>query len=1820
MKDNFQGPQYNLDRQPGQSYAGQGPHGPPQGHHAGPHTAPTHQASGPWAQPSQQDKPPFSKPSPNFDRKYPEADKRPMMAKTLNEPPRNDYNAKPGPRFSPRRDIPDSHGKPGPRFSPRRDIIDSHSKPGPRFSPRRDLDPHTKPGSRFSPRRDVDPHSKPGPRFSPRRDIDPHSKPGPRFSPRRDVPDKPGPRFSPRRDVSDLHRRMPSPGRRMPSPGRRMPSPGRRMPSPGRRMPSPGRRMPSPGRRMPSPGRRMPSPGRRMPSPGHRMPSPGKGRGRPITPPHKRHNSPGRYSPRRIDKPSDKFGSDGRPLKDVRPAYDPPAQAPNQAMFSGGYRPSLHENVQYPIPGARPMEPRPSTWQERDKAFPPGGKKEDDRRMPKFEPRIDAELKGRSPPRKSRSPIRRDRSPPRDRFKKHSPSPRSPRRSWALEKRRSPEAREAPPPPMWPGQPQEEPFRRYPDRPEEEKKRMPVWEPRRPEDERSFENPLRVRSDLISRPPEPSSRSYKPDDRIPPRESRFEPREPKFESRDPKFDSRFEPREDFRRADDMLRRFDRDVREPHRPIDDVRRRDEFTREDYPRREEERKIPTKADKFPETFDKEIEDVYQRAQALKKRSEELRKRDLERRREELERDARKPEFDSKFDRRDDRPPESGYAKDKRVAAAAHDIAHKAKRDKAIDEISTKITDKHGSHFTGEMRTRVLEEMRIVVGKAMQDMFGYKDVSFIEMVVKFNAKYDQNAELRMYNDVLSSLPSMYRNMHANKRPANDSRASEIPSKSARHDHEMGLNRVPEWKPNPVPPMMVNLPPPTIHIPNPMLMPQFDLVQQMGMMAQPLMVPAPTYDKRDDQHTFTAQLAKHLQAAENLVQGGKQDEGYNLYLCKDDFAPYSSIQAEYLKKFLVAELIKASQSGQDWSPDFTLKGLQSVFRYEVETRDEATKQWLIEMDFSEFKLFNVLVYSKEELWYERAAVWLPGHSRCRNIEPLEKLRLQNSGLEGVNIGKWKLVKKVVTAKGTRIYVDMPPSSARALEKYKMVLSYELQKVNVFLKAVAVDKEAFDAGLRENAVTNDTVIADAAQNSIMPSIGNDPKIVNITLKGNKSITVQQARKIKEMLIYHIFKHHQSLPSGLRTDFVKFGYSLPGYLGVVPENAETKKWLMGINIGKLNKHPVVVLGVDETNTKYIKLSVTLSRDDNSRSKALIFERLKQSNQGVKGLNFSKWKALMVRTPRDTHRPVLDIEMDLESVETIINELNYTLDYVGDRHEQRVVQVKYEHSEKRLLELINKLKSEMDDSYDVANMEIASSDENDDDIVFMGEIRHLFYVSDPATNYNDSPQIFTERPISRPLKYENKLRAEPLEQRKAVHSRLVAREKEVAKKRPATREDVKAKKPKLSKELAKKIADAQMPASDGYELNQAMSKALETELQDIIIKAWQELPDVPPTEAEAIVTDKFRNEAGDDLRNALGLNVTKRILNVANPFNVKIEFDTQPFGPCAKNFLRWLNCETMRRTLDGQHNYCAVLPTQADFDRVVSKPTVRIGTLKAKIKPHYRFTKCPPKLKTSYKCSKKKMPEQEIKKVITDLNNKLDATETEDKKTTHPVKAEVKKEVKKPAEVKTEAKKLTEVKTEAKKTTEVKSEAKKTTDIKTEANKPTEVKTEANKPTETEAKKPAEVKTDTKKPMNEPKKKTEVKTPTEIKTAKKSPPKKVEATVKTGAKPVVTPKPTDSKTNVTKVTAKKSQATPKKEAVTKTTPPIKPKDTKTVTKVNEKAKTTTKKTTANKTIPNKVDNKKKQRKQSDFDELDDEDILALMSNAIVLDECAGSDED
>lgn len=432
-------------------------------------------------------------------------------------------------------------------------------------------------------------------------------------------------------------------------------------------------------------------------------------------------------------------------------------------------------------------------------------------------------------------------------------------------------------------------------------------------------------------------------------------------------------------------------------------------------------------------------------------------------------------------------------------------------------------------------------------------------------------------------------------------------------------------------------------------------------------------------------------------------QDEGFHLYLCKDDFEPFSDIQAEKLKDFLVSRMFKASETGDGWAPVFTLKGLHSMYRYELSTKDEVSKNWIVNLDFSEFEFFNVLVYTKEELWYERAAIWLPGHSRYRNIEPLEKLRLQNQYADGINIGKWKFVKKIVTIKGTRLYVDMPPSSARALEKQKMMLSYELGKVNVYLKVVAVDKAVFDAGLKVNSITDPSQLADALQGIVMPTISSQQVgLVKVTLNGAKTISIQQANKIKEMIVYTLLKYQQQ-DGRSKTDFLKYGFCPPNCIGIQPENNESKQWLIGTCFGKLNRQSIIVLDGEEANTKYFRMRaiVPMLRYPYAlQNTQVTMERLKNSNQGVKGLNFNFWKPVSVSQERG--KGVFDVDVDLESAEALMR-LRFKLDYL-DEHGPMSITFRSDYSLSKLEEKIKKYRAEQVESYDVANMELDSDSE------------------------------------------------------------------------------------------------------------------------------------------------------------------------------------------------------------------------------------------------------------------------------------------------------------------------------------------------------------------------------------------------------------------------------------------------------------------------------------------------------------------------------------
>ncbi|XP_050357880.1 uncharacterized protein LOC126778418 isoform X4 [Nymphalis io] len=1221
-----------------------------------------------------------------------------------------------------------------------RSILPGRRSPGRRISPpgRQSVYPDRRsPGRRVSPGR----HSSPPNRTAmlSTRDISPSER---RISPSaRHIPPS-GRHVSPGRRLSPSVRRL-SPSGRPIMPTERLISPhGRRFSPPGRQ-PAQVRQVSPPGSKMsplrkPSPSHRRISPqvkqeeytrGRRVSPPTHSpmdrrvascsSPSRVVPRG---MPPHGRQDSPrrqGRYSPPRHHPENSQEYQDERRvanIKSVRPAYEPQSQASDEAIYSGGYRHNVREDVKYPVSR--------QDWQDREKPFPPNNIIEDRRdvsRLQKFDVQrpsdhqrpLEQEPK-RSRSRTSRSP-RRERSPLRDRYKRHSPSPRSPRRSWALEKRRSPESRDPPPPPAWPAQDGREDYShitRSKNHERQIEKHVPVWEPREKkrddysaaDNRRDFEEEIRIRKEAgkwkplpLSSPQESSSR-LEDNDRIQKEYTRKD-----FEGhrgficedvvRKPHSDS---VDKGYQRQDHEDTRYKSDHERKH----DIPRK----REEYSGRIEEKKKEILEKQ--EQLQKEIDEVYKRAADFKKKAVMYKKgehkkegystdrhrdddqvhNDYEQRYKQDSNDERhkgKEYSKEVFSRSDDAKNSSEIialkprfeldAAQKRHALSA---TIKAKRTRAIDEISEKILCKYASSLPNEVKKRVESELKWTLGRKLYDLFGDRDVSFIEMIVKFNGKYNQREEQNIFDEVVSSLPSQYRSI---KRVAQDD--SDVPAKNSRRSTEPNFNKdqhelsplrlhgqqIPDWN---VGMMSLNV------ATNPGI-----------FMNSPFMMPVPA------QFQF---VPTYQEVPQPIFEENKKD-GYSLYLCKDNFQPIEEFETDKLKEFLIQQLIKVTETCEGWAPDFTLNKQNSTYRHEVITRDERSRDWLLGLDFSDFKKFNVLVYTTEELWYERAAIWLPGHSRCRNIDPLSKLKLQNKKLEGVNIGKWKFVKKIVTDKGTRVYVDMPPSSARALEKHKMMLSYELQKVNVFLKAVAIDKDAFDAGLNEASLK----VVPLSSNCPMPSLGYDPNIVKIAAKGNKPLSVVTARKIKDIIIFKLFKYHQ-LNGKSRTDFVKYGFCQPGYLGILPENEESRKWITSIDLGKMNRQLLVIVGADDNKTVYFKMNVFIPRDY-AVNTALVYERLRHSNRGVKGVNFSMWKNQKI--VRNNGKALFQVEMDLESVETI-SKMNYQLDYVADGHDIKSVTVDAEYSRSRVEEMITKYRAEMSDTYDVANMELESSDSDD----------------------------------------------------------------------------------------------------------------------------------------------------------------------------------------------------------------------------------------------------------------------------------------------------------------------------------------------------------------------------------------------------------------------------------------------------------------------------------------------------------------------------------
>ncbi|XP_037876010.1 uncharacterized protein LOC101737620 isoform X1 [Bombyx mori] len=695
---------------------------------------------------------------------------------------------------------------------------------------------------------------------------------------------------------------------------------------------------------------------------------------------------------------------------------------------------------------------------------------------------------------------------------------------------------------------------------------------------------------------------------------------------------------------------------------------------------------------------------------------------------------------------------------------------KRDKAVEAIVSTILKKHQylAECGDEERIRVIEELKNELGQLFIDMFGDRDISYIEIMIKYKAKFGDKDEEVMIENVLSKLSI---EMRCLKRSAPE--PTDIPAKAARRSPEPQMNteqltptmseaaNVPDWQLNVEPPKVVSVPVvgvPRVVVPQPLvpqpMVPQPLVSQPMvpqPMVPQPMvpqpMVPQPLAPQPlvppvigqqlpDPQITAATQVAAQqinvpqqvamamMANQHNVVPapcekpyhqnqvpdynsslgGTAPSLGFNLYLCQENFEPFTDTEADEIKSFLIWQTMKVTETSRGWSPDITFKGLQSVNRYELFTMDEATKKWLLKIDYSELKNLNVLMYTMEELWYERAAIWLPGHySKKTRLEPFEKLKLQNKRLKDVNIGKWKLVKQIVNVKGTRLYVDLSPTSARMLARYKMKLSYELQKVDVYLKASAVDKDTFDAGLKEKSVTDRNLIMKTARTTPMPVIQNGPSVVKITLDRTRYLTPGQTFKLREIVIYHLFRYLEHGGTG-STDFEKYGFISPNIVGIVPENEESKRWLLNHQFGKLHYSQILVMcGGPQDNVTYMTMHVSVPTYKNSPKSSVIFEGIKKSNANIKGLNTHLWKLRGVHHSKQKSETKLHLDVDIKSIEKLI-EMNYAISYADSNNRRHTLTMKHDYSEAKFMRLVKRHKTEMDDS-SVVNMEF-SSDEDD----------------------------------------------------------------------------------------------------------------------------------------------------------------------------------------------------------------------------------------------------------------------------------------------------------------------------------------------------------------------------------------------------------------------------------------------------------------------------------------------------------------------------------
>ncbi|CAG9572960.1 unnamed protein product [Danaus chrysippus] len=160
-------------------------------------------------------------------------------------------------------------------------------------------------------------------------------------------------------------------------------------------------------------------------------------------------------------------------------------------------------------------------------------------------------------------------------------------------------------------------------------------------------------------------------------------------------------------------------------------------------------------------------------------------------------------------------------------------------------------------------------------------------------------------------------------------------------------------------------------------------------------------------------------------------------------------------------------------------------------------------------------------------------------------------------------------------------------------------------------------------------------------------------------------------------------------------------------------------------------------------------------------------------------------------------------------------------------------------------------------------------------------------------------------------------------------------------------------------ESDQPIEGQFKLNKLMSTVLEDELQKILTQIWKALPNLNSTDMEKFIAERLHNEALVELKNVLGLNITKRLLNVYNPLFVKIQFSCRPENGLLSKFLKNYNITKFKRIDPETNTFAAILDTIADFDKICKAKNIKCGSAKITVTPCYKFKKCPKNLITAF---------------------------------------------------------------------------------------------------------------------------------------------------------------------------------------------------------------------------------------------------------------------